>query len=81
MHDYATYEAKFQEIWAHWAASLGRGEGAPNFLKKDRFLAGLYLPLREKVKGRFPATYKEAVKIAREKDRKLSVTDEILETL
>ena len=36
--EYATYESKFVDLWERWVASLGEGEGAPDFLKKDRFL-------------------------------------------
>lgn len=71
LYDYTTYEARFQDLWAHWTASLRGGEGAPNFVKKDKFLSRLYSSLCEKVRGRFPATFEEAVDIAREKDRKI----------
>ncbi|MCO5609828.1 hypothetical protein L7F22_064060 [Adiantum nelumboides] len=49
-----------------------RGEGrAPNFLQKERFLDGLSSPLKEKVKGKFPTTFEEAMQLAQLKDRKL----------
>ena len=44
---------------------------APDFLKKDRFIAGLWAPLKEKVRGRFPVTYEVAVEVARLKNKKL----------
>ena len=69
--EFATYESKFVDLWERWVASLEEGEGAPDFLKKDRFIEGLWSPLKEKVKGRFPATYELAVEIARLKDKKL----------
>ncbi|MCO5551612.1 hypothetical protein L7F22_005117 [Adiantum nelumboides] len=64
-------EAKFVELWERWVASLRLGEAAPDFLKKDRFVAGLCPPLREKVKGRFPVTWMDARDIARLKERKI----------
>ncbi|MCO5602547.1 hypothetical protein L7F22_056680 [Adiantum nelumboides] len=68
---YLTYEAQFLRLWAEWEASLAEGERAPNFLKKEKFLAGLFPDLQEKVKGKFPETFEEALQIARVKDRKL----------
>ena len=50
---------------------LRQGEVAPDFLKKDRFVAGIWSSLREKVRGRFPANYDATVKVAHLKDRKL----------
>ena len=38
---YSAYEAQLLKLWAEWEASLGEGERAPNFLQKERFLAGL----------------------------------------
>ena len=35
------YKSKFVDLWHKWVVSLGEGEVAPNFLKKDRFIAGL----------------------------------------
>ena len=46
-------------------------EVAPDFLKKERYMAGLWPSLSEKVRGRFPADYEEAVGVARLKDKKL----------
>ncbi|MCO5547990.1 hypothetical protein L7F22_001446 [Adiantum nelumboides] len=64
-------EAKFVELWERWVASLRLGEAAPDFPKKDRFLARLCPPLRQKVKGRFPVTWMDARDIARLKERKI----------
>ncbi|MCO5582496.1 hypothetical protein L7F22_036393 [Adiantum nelumboides] len=68
---YLTYESQFLRLWAEWEASLAEGERAPNFLKKEKFLAGLFPDLQEKVKGKFPETFEEALQIARVKDQKL----------
>ena len=38
---------------------------------KDRFLAGMFLQLREKVESKFPNTFEEAMMVARDKDRKI----------
>ena len=68
---YSAYEAQFVKLWAEWEASLLDGERAPNFLQKERFLAGLSLILQEKVRGKFPETFDEAKQWAKMKDRKL----------
>ncbi|MCO5553272.1 hypothetical protein L7F22_006793 [Adiantum nelumboides] len=68
---YLTYESQFLRLWAEWEASLAEGERFPNFLKKEKFLAGLFPDLQEKVKGKFPETFEEALQIARVKDQKL----------
>ncbi|MCO5602964.1 hypothetical protein L7F22_057105 [Adiantum nelumboides] len=68
-----------QDIWlqdVEHPTSSGRpkgreGERAPECLKKDCFLAGLYPILREKIKVKFPDTFEKAMAYAREKDRKL----------
>ncbi|MCO5607804.1 hypothetical protein L7F22_062005 [Adiantum nelumboides] len=70
-NDYKSYEGKFSNLWEKWCASLEEGERAPECLKKDWFLAGLYPILREKVKVKFPDTFEKAMAYAREKDRKL----------
>ena len=49
----------------------GEGQGAPNFLKKDTFMLGLCEPLHEKVRGKFLASYEEAMEIVRRKKKKL----------
>ncbi|MCO5550774.1 hypothetical protein L7F22_004265 [Adiantum nelumboides] len=71
LFEYNVYEVQFVELWERWVASLRLGEAAPDFLKKDRFVAGLCPPLREKVKGRFPVTWMDARDIARLKERKI----------
>ena len=68
---YPAYEAQFMKLWTAWEASLPEGERAPNFLQKERFLAGLAPSLQEKVNGKFPEDFEEAMQIARLKDRKL----------
>ncbi|MCO5549332.1 hypothetical protein L7F22_002801 [Adiantum nelumboides] len=68
---YSEYETQFLELWTQWENSLPKGEKAPNFLQKERFLAGLTPILREKVKCKFPESFKEALTWARLKDRKL----------
>lgn len=50
LFDYDVYEGKFQSIWAKWVASIGGVD--PDFLKKDRFIDGLFPQLKEKVKSR-----------------------------
>ena len=37
---YSAYRAQFMKLWTEWEASLDEGERAPNFLQKERFLAG-----------------------------------------
>ena len=74
--DYETYETHFVRLWDKWSASLGEGERAPNCLKKDCFLVGLFPILREKVKSRFPDTFEQAITIAREKHRKLKFQEQ-----
>ena len=56
------------KLWAEWKASLDEGERAPNFLQKERFLAGLNPLLQEKVRGKFPETFDEVRQWARAKD-------------
>ncbi|MCO5561222.1 hypothetical protein L7F22_014843 [Adiantum nelumboides] len=68
---YSEYETQFLKLWTQWENSLPEGERAPNFLQKERFLAGLTPILREKVKCKFPGSFKEALTWARLKDRKL----------
>ena len=45
---YQVYEAQFLNLWAQWELSLPEGERAPNFLQKEKFLAGLSPSLRER---------------------------------
>ena len=68
---YLAYEAQFLKLWVEWEASLPEGEKAPNFLQKERFLAGLFLVLQEKVRGKFPENFDEAKQLAKAKDCKL----------
>ena len=65
---YSAYEAQFVKLWAKWEASLNEGERAPNFLQKERFLAGLNPLLQEKVQGKFLEKFDEARQWARAKD-------------
>ena len=71
LEGFSKYETKFIELWGLWLASLGEGEAAPDFLKKDKFMLGLCEPLWEKVPGNFPASYAEAVETAKRKKKKL----------
>ncbi|MCO5563279.1 hypothetical protein L7F22_016917 [Adiantum nelumboides] len=71
LFEYNVYELQFVELWERWVALLRLGEVAPNFLKKDCFVAGLCPPLREKVKGRFPVMWMDAKDIGRLKERKI----------
>ncbi|MCO5562699.1 hypothetical protein L7F22_016329 [Adiantum nelumboides] len=68
---YLEYETQFLKLWTQWENNIPEGERAPNFLQKERFLAGLTPILREKVKCKFPGSFKEALTWARLKDRKL----------
>ena len=71
LDSYQAYETQFLTLWAQWELSLPEGEGAPDFLKKEKFLAELSPSLQEKVKGKFPESFDEAMQWARLKDRKL----------
>ena len=68
---YPAYKAQFMKLWMEWEASFPEGERAPNFIQKERFLAGLPPSLQEKVNGKFPEDFEEAMQIARLKDQKL----------
>ncbi|MCO5558222.1 hypothetical protein L7F22_011801 [Adiantum nelumboides] len=63
---------QFMDLWDKWIATLALGEKPPNFLKRDRFVACLCPPLKDKVKARLPVTFEEAREVARVKERKLS---------
>ena len=52
-------------------ASLPKGEKAPNFLQKERFLAGLSPVLQEKVRSKFPDSFDEARQIVKAKNHKM----------
>ncbi|MCO5587348.1 hypothetical protein L7F22_041297 [Adiantum nelumboides] len=69
--DYNTYESKFTNLWERWAASLQGQGGAPNFLKRDKFVEGMSPTLKEKVEAKFPQTFEEAQEIATVKFKKL----------
>ena len=43
LDSYQAFETQFLTIWAQWELSLPQGEGAPDFLKKEKFLAADYL--------------------------------------
>ncbi|MCO5595910.1 hypothetical protein L7F22_049961 [Adiantum nelumboides] len=49
--DYNTYESKFTNLWERWAASLQGQGGAPNFLKRDKFVKGGFLCNASKGEG------------------------------
>ena len=68
---YSAYKAQFLKLWSEWEASLPEGEKAPNFLQKERFLAGLSPVLQEKVRSKFPDSFDEARQMAKAKDRKM----------
>ncbi|MCO5563990.1 hypothetical protein L7F22_017645 [Adiantum nelumboides] len=68
--EYGEDELQFMDLWNKWVAPLAIGKRAPDFLKRDRFVAGLCLPLEDKVKARFPVTF-EAADVACLKVRKL----------
>ncbi|MCO5552116.1 hypothetical protein L7F22_005626 [Adiantum nelumboides] len=48
LFEYNVYDLQFVELWERWVASLRLGEAAPDFLKMDRFMAGLCSLLRDK---------------------------------
>ncbi|MCO5596325.1 hypothetical protein L7F22_050386 [Adiantum nelumboides] len=56
---YLTYESQFLRLCAEWEASLAEGERAPNFLKKEKFLAGLFPDLQEKCAEKLKAMLQE----------------------
>ncbi|MCO5604261.1 hypothetical protein L7F22_058425 [Adiantum nelumboides] len=64
------FHAKFTDLWDKWVATLAIGERALDFLKRDRFVAGLCPPLKDKVKARFPVTFEVAREVAHLKERK-----------
>ncbi|MCO5557572.1 hypothetical protein L7F22_011138 [Adiantum nelumboides] len=69
--EYGEYELQFTDLWDKWVATLAIGERAPDVLKRDRFVAGLCPPLKDKVKARFPVTFEAAREVARLKERNL----------
>ena len=48
LDSYQAYETQFLTLRAQWELSLPEGEGAPDFLKKEKFLAADYLHLYRK---------------------------------
>ena len=60
---YSAYEAQFVKLWIEWEASLNEGERAPNFLQKERFLAGLNTLLQEMVWAKFPETDRKSTRL------------------
>ncbi|KAH7425235.1 hypothetical protein KP509_11G045600 [Ceratopteris richardii] len=81
LEDFSNYESKFQCIWNNWEASLGANEVAPQFLKRDRFISGLFPSLKQKVESQFPGTFEEALEVARVKCRKLKFQSSKVEKL
>ncbi|MCO5559431.1 hypothetical protein L7F22_013031 [Adiantum nelumboides] len=76
---YPAYEARFLKLWTKWEQILPEGERAPNFLQKERFLAGLAPVLREKVKCKFPDLFEDALTWTRLKDCKLQFQRSMLD--
>ncbi|MCO5603611.1 hypothetical protein L7F22_057762 [Adiantum nelumboides] len=54
--EYGEYELQFTDLWDKWIATLAIGKRAPDFLKRDCFVAGLCPPLKDKVKARVMTT-------------------------
>ena len=63
------YVMHFNRLWDKWGRALGN-EVPPVMLKKDRFMANLKESLKFKVELKRPATFDEAVAVAREKEWK-----------
>ena len=57
---YLAYEARFLKLWAEWETSLPAGERAPNVIQQERFVAGLFFVLQEKVSSKFLKSFDEA---------------------
>ncbi|MCO5601324.1 hypothetical protein L7F22_055443 [Adiantum nelumboides] len=70
--EYGKYELQLMDPWDKWVETLAIGKRAPKFLKRDRFVAGLCPPFKDKVKARFPVTFEAARDVARLNERKLS---------
>ena len=77
--DHATYESSFNGLWVKWERTLGEDEKTPDVLKKEKFMEGLHPRIRDKVRGKFPKTYEEAVLYAKTKSKKLKLLDQDLE--
>ncbi|MCO5581471.1 hypothetical protein L7F22_035356 [Adiantum nelumboides] len=67
------------KVWFQGLEEGRQGETAPNFLQKERFLAGLAPVLREKVTCKFPDSFEDALTWARLKDRKLQFQRSMLD--
>ncbi|MCO5586464.1 hypothetical protein L7F22_040404 [Adiantum nelumboides] len=67
----ATWPTLYGAFLNKWAASLQGQGGAPNFLKRDKFVEGMFPTLKEKVEAKFPQTFEEAQEIATVKFKKL----------
>ena len=52
---------------------MANNQAAPPFLKRDKFMVGLFPPLRDKVELKFPHTFEDALRIAQEKERNLKL--------
>ena len=70
-NDFSTYETTFKTLWERWIASFEDHGIAPDFLKRERFIAGLLLELCEKVEARYPHIFDEALQIATQNFQKL----------
>ncbi|WP_129259409.1 hypothetical protein [Enterobacter cloacae complex sp. GF14B] len=71
LDDYYLYKQEFLRLWALWIRNVANpGDGA-EFLKKERFIAGLFPDLKVKVEVGAPATFDAAQTRAAEKYRKL----------
>lgn len=57
LEDYLSYKQEFLRLWTLWLRSLPNpGDGA-EFLKKERFIAGLYPSLKLQVESGEPTTF------------------------
>lgn len=69
--DYLSYRQEFLKLWTLWLRSLQNPGDGVEFLKKERFIAGLVPQLRLKVEAGEPATYQDAERRAFQKYKKL----------
>ena len=68
---YQAYEGRFLELLTQLNALFGEGVCIPHSLVKEAFLNGLSPKLQYKVKTKFPATFEEALQVARIKQKRL----------
>ncbi|MCO5576275.1 hypothetical protein L7F22_030084 [Adiantum nelumboides] len=68
--DINVYVNRFEACWRNIIKRLGENQMPLDFLKKDRFVALVHHGIKEKVELKDPATYNEAMRIAREQWRK-----------